>query len=366
MEGEPQAASKKASREASEWFVFLQDDPDDLALRRRFDKWLGASPENALAWSETLHTSSLAKSLLPFDARDWDGAAAKAAGAGDLDARRRPPTSAMAGPGRKAAASVALRPKHRWLVPFVASIAAAWLLLFLAPAAILRLQSDYSTGFGQVQDVALPDGSVVTLAPGSAIAVSYTDAERQVRLLTGEAFFSVEPNAGRPFRVVARSVRASVLGTSFDVQLEKHEVGVSVREGTVQVDSAGVAEVLGAGQSLRVAGEGGAAQRSSLPPHMIGTWRQGQLAMEDGPLGAAVEQLDRYFDGTIILADASLGERPVTGVFDLRDPEDALRAMAKALGIRVWKVTPWVLRVGVLSPPTDIFLEKCRRTRSQQ
>jgi transmembrane sensor len=67
--------------------------------------------------------------------------------------------------------------------------------------------------------------------------------------------------------------------------------------------------------------------------------------MEDGPLGAAVEQLERSFDGTIILADGSLAERPVTGVFDLHDPEASLRAMAKALGLRVRKVTPWVLIV---------------------
>lgn len=332
MVAQPQPASKQASREASEWFVFLQDDPDDLALRRRFDEWLGASPENALAWSDTLRTSSLAESLLPFDARDWADI-----GIGKESTR---PES-----GRPATVPSTSLPKRRWLLPIAASVAAACLVFLFAPTLILRLQSDYVTGIGQVQDVALEDGSIVTLAPDSAIAVSFASTERQVRLLSGEAFFSVKPNAVRPFHVVARNVRTFVLGTSFDVQLEKSGVGVSVEEGTVRVESANVTDMLGAGQSIRLGPEGDAAHRTSQPPAMIGAWRKGQLALEDRPLSAAVEHLGRYFDGTIILADSSLRDRPVTGVFDLRDPEGALRAMAKALGVKVQKVTPWVLIV---------------------
>ncbi len=67
--------------------------------------------------------------------------------------------------------------------------------------------------------------------------------------------------------------------------------------------------------------------------------------MEDGPLGLAVEQLERYFDGAIVLVGASLGERPVTGIFDLRDPEAALRTIGKALDLEVRRVTPWILIV---------------------
>jgi transmembrane sensor len=317
--GEPDAAARNASREASEWFVFLQDDPTDAGLRRRFEQWLGASSEHAAAWAATLRASSLAESLLPFDARDWAD------------------TSTL--PKSKS------KPRRRWLLPLMMSAAAAALLIIAAPAVVLRFQSDHSTSVGQVRDVALADGSIVTLAPSSAIAVSYSDRQRQVHLLSGEAFFSVKPNAGRPFRVMARAVRASALGTSFDVRLETRAVGVSVSEGKVQVESAGATELLVAGEAILLANDTRTAQRRSLLPQAVGAWRQGQLIMEDGPLGAAVEQLERSFDGTIILADGSLAERPVTGVFDLHDPEASLRAMAKALGLRVRKVTPWVLIV---------------------
>lgn len=325
MEGEPATASTKASREASEWFVFLQDDPGDRALRRRFDAWLGASAENAAAWAETLRTASLAEALLPFDARDWSV----------------PPTRLPAEPVDRPPA----RRLRRWGPPLGAVVAAACLLVFFAPAAILRLQSDYATGTAEMRDVTLEDGSVVTLAPDSAIAVAYSAAAREVRLLAGEAFFSVTPNARRPFRVAARNVEAAVLGTSFDVHLDSRAVGVSVRHGKVRVATAGHAEVLEAGQAVRVASAGGALQRTTLSPQTVGSWRGGQLVMEEGLLGDVAGQLDRYFDGTIILAEESLRDRPVTGVFDLHDPQGALRAMAKALDLRVRQVTPWLLIV---------------------
>lgn len=41
METRPDAARKRASREATEWSVLLHDDPDDRDLSRRFEAWRG-------------------------------------------------------------------------------------------------------------------------------------------------------------------------------------------------------------------------------------------------------------------------------------------------------------------------------------
>ncbi len=37
-------ARQLASREATEWLILLQEEPDDATLRRRFDVWRAASP----------------------------------------------------------------------------------------------------------------------------------------------------------------------------------------------------------------------------------------------------------------------------------------------------------------------------------
>lgn len=344
MEREPLAASPEASREASEWFVFLQDDPEDSSLRERFERWLSASPAHAAAWTETLRTSSLAESLLPFDARDWRHGANGRAGASVVQGRRslgdvRSSSRTQRSPARP-------RPRRR-LVWLAASAVVTALAVWAAPVVLLHLKADFTTGTAEVRQVTLQDGSVVTLAADSAIAVAFAANERRVRLLAGEAYFSVVPDTARPFHVSADSLTASVLGTSFDVDLRRDTVVVSVAEGRVQVRSAAasIEEILEAGQSVRVATDKPVVQRASQSPQSMAAWRNGQLILEDAPFGAALDQLGRYFAGSIVVIDGGLRERPVTGIFSLRDPEGAVQTIARALGVKVRQMSPWLLVV---------------------
>jgi transmembrane sensor len=323
MESEPRAASQNVSREASEWFVFLQDDPEDLSLRHRFERWLSASPAHAAAWAETLRAASLSESLLPFDARQWR----------------------TADPGRPGRSAPPGRARRKWMASLGALAVAAALAFWVGPAVLLHLQADFRTGVAQVRQIDLQDGSIVTMAPGSAIAVGFGPIEREVRLLSGEAFFAVKPDAKRPFTVKAQSLTASVLGTSFDVDLQKNAVSVAVSEGHVRVSAAGVDEIVQGGQAIRVVSGTPRADRSALSTVAAAAWRHGQLVMEDRPFSDAVDYLERYYSGSIVIVGGLLRERPVTGIFDLNDPEAALRTMAKALGVEVRRVSPWLLLV---------------------
>jgi transmembrane sensor len=225
--------------------------------------------------------------------------------------------------------------------------AAAGLALVVVPPAMMRLQSDYATATAEMRQIELADGSTVTLAPASAIAVSLPAAgDREVRLLEGEAFFRVKSDLARPLHVVAGSVRATVVGTGFDVRRDSSGVAVGVQEGVVQVASAtsGVSERLSAGDTVRMSWAG-LAQRASEMPQTIAGWKHGQLYAQDCSVQEAVDQLRRSYAGTIVLLDASLGERRITGVYNLADPEEALRGIARAHGATVRRITPWILMV---------------------
>lgn len=323
MEGKPDPARKRASREATEWAILLRDDPDDRDLRQRFAAWRQASALNQAAWSATERASELAAEALPFYADEWRRS-------GDTVSEWRPARPAMR------------RPITRRLAAACVLAVAACIAFLAAPAVLLRLQADYVTATAELRSVDLQDGSAVTLAPGSAIVVSYEAAERRVRLLQGEAFFAVKPDPGRPFRVAARSVEASVLGTRFDVRLEAQAVVVAVQEGKVRVDSPSTRAVLELGQAVRVS-EAGEARRLEEAPNLVGGWQQGWLYLQNRALGDAVDDIRRYFGGAIVVADGALLERPTTGVFNLADPEEALRGIAQAHGATVRRITPWLL-----------------------
>jgi len=322
----PVTARAQAFREATDWLILLQDEPDDRDLRRRFDAWRSASPLNAEAWAATQRTAEVATAMTPAFAAEW----------GPDVQRRRSGVHARRWSRRGIGAAVAA-------VALAACVATA-----AVPSLLLQLQSDYTTGTAQLRTLDLPDGSRVTLAPSSAIAVAFSAGERRLRLLEGQAFFEVVRDPARPFRVEAGAVEASVLGTSFDVRWDRSEVTVSVQEGVVQVDAQGagrrVAEKLGAGQSVRIA-PGDRIERGEDPPGLTAAWRKGQLLSHDRPLREAIDQLRRYYGGTIVITDNALAERTVTGVYNLDDPEEALRGIVQAHGGKVRRITPWLLVV---------------------
>lgn len=335
MSSPPASAKARASREATLWLVKLQDDPKDLNLLAEFNEWKIADPANGRAWAGVLLLSAAAKGL---DRQ--------------LDDKWREKLDAVRHANRAAGGIATVHQSRsarvsRHLLSGIAGLAlAACLAFFVAPAVVLKLRSDAITDTAEDRLIELPDGSRVTLAASSAVAFSYTESERRVTQLRGEAFFQVKPDAGRPFRVFTADVTTTVVGTSFDVRRDALGVAVAVAEGVVEVSGPGAAgaviETLKPGQAVRFAWQGQAV-RSTVSAEFVGTWRQRQLILDEQPLGEAVEQLRRYYFGTIVFAGAGLAERKITGAYNLNDPADALQAMANAHGMKVRQLTPWML-----------------------
>lgn len=327
----PEAARRQALREATDWLILLQEDPADGDLRQRFDAWRTASDLHADAWRATQRTADVASAMTPAHANEW----------GPAVLRRRATGNRIERPMQE-------HRRLRRLIGVCATVLAiaACVAMLATPSLLLRWQADQMTEVAEQRVLDLQDGSRVTLAPSSAIAVAFTPGERRVRLLAGQAFFEVRPDAVRAFRVEARTVEASVLGTSFDMRLDADGVTVAVQEGVVQIGMQGrsLAERLRAGDAIRVASQG-AIERTSQPPSLVAAWRNGQLLSHDRPLREVVDMLRRYYGGTIVVTDGALANRTVTGVYNLADPEEALRGIVQTHGGRVRHLTPWVLVV---------------------
>lgn len=329
------ANAKKASREATDWLIRLQEAPDDQDLLNRFDAWLDASPVNRTAWAATQRTARLIEETPPRspaknDLRSSD--VPRPRGAARRSSGRRPTSRSMK----------TLRP-----AALVATLGLA--LAILAPDLWLRVHADHRTGTAEQRDLRFDDGTLVVLAPGSALTVAYSETERRIDLLAGEAFFDVAPDPTRPFQVTTEDLSARVLGTSFNLVVHGDGATVALKKGRLEVDNPsapgqGRPAKLDAGDTLRL-GKEGEIQRGHRAPALIAAWRQGQLVAEDQPMRQVVNRLGRYYAGQILLTDPELGRLPVTGVYTLTDPVEALRAIARAHGATVRQMTPWLLVV---------------------
>lgn len=295
---------------ASEWLLALTEAPDDRALQRRFQAWLAADPAHARDWREMENTYRLMGMTMPVLRAQWD-----------RPSRRRP------------------------LAVAAALLVAACVALVAAPSVLVRFQADSLTNVAETRVLRLPDGSTVHMAPDSAVAVEVTAEQRRVRLLAGEAFFEVTPDADRPFVVTAGSVETMVLGTAFDVRRGESGTWIGVQRGHVRVTDAaapGRAEDLRAGDWVGMA-PGGEASRGHLPPEQVAAWIQGDLIVQGATVADVVAALRPYFRGVVVLRGDTLARQPLTGLYRLSDPAEALRAIAEAQGARVRDFSPWLL-----------------------
>lgn len=334
-------ANERADAEALDWLVSLQENPDDAALRRRFELWRTANRDNVAAWEETAQVYAGIGETRPVHPDRWEKLAesrAPALAPPILAARRRrrirgdaPATQRK----RRMAARVAL--------PAAAAVALA---VVIAPDLALRWQADAITGTAELREVRLSDGSLASLGPDSAIGIDYSQGERRITLLRGQAWFDVRHDASRPFRVAARDIETTDIGTAFEVRLDARATHVGVERGIVQVDyakaSPPISERLTAGQGMTI-GTSGLASRDAEPPALVASWRQGQFAVQDRPMREVIDALRPWYHGTILMRSDALADRRVTGVYDLRDPAGAMTALAKAYGGQVTRITPWVM-----------------------
>lgn len=183
-----------------------------------------------------------------------------------------------------------------------------------APAGVERT---VATRTGQLDTVALSDGSKVMLAPGSSMTVAASfDRGDRVVTLRGAAFFEVQHDAAHPFTVRANDAEIRDIGTAFSVNTDaRGGVSVSVTHGSVAMRPANVAAQpsieLRAGDRGVLANGNVAVTRGTVTPDDV-AWTRGQLSYRDTPLSEVQGDLKRWYGITLQIADSSLTKLTVT------------------------------------------------------
>jgi transmembrane sensor len=212
--------------------------------------------------------------------------------------------------------------------------------------------SSFNTLDGSARVQELPDGSVVELNGDSLIEVDFTPTHRNVRLLRGEAHFTVAKNPERPFWVSNRTVAVRAVGTAFNVRVESAQVDVIVTEGVVslteQADGKerGTAPKAAAGTRAIIAlDEPGPATgwRLSEPSQeeieQILAWRSPRLTFESTPLGEVITAFNQQNRHQLRLGDPTLEARTLTGSFRANNLPGFIRLLQSTLGVEAERIS---------------------------
>lgn len=223
-----------------------------------------------------------------------------------------------------------------------ASLAVAGILasnVFFSPPAIDDIQEiAFSTERGETRPLTLEDGSTVTLGGSSQITVALSEKERNITLVSGDSFMDVAHDQSRAFVVRAGSVTVRAIGTAFSVNKHSDGVSVAVSEGIVEVLSDGNQDnsaIVNAGEQLKITAGGDTNGVIAIDMENIATWRRGELILDDETLAYAVDVINRYYNGRILLTDSRLETMRASGVIDIYEPGAWLNSLQSVLPVDV-------------------------------
>ncbi|MHA4734787.1 FecR family protein [Ensifer adhaerens] len=307
------ARDRRMREQAVDWLVRLTGDPDDEALQLAFERWRAEDPAHAEIFAR----------------------AQRAIGDASLLIRREPEFA------QRAVKRTGSRRKTATALAAIVSVGAG---IFVALDGALWMQADVIAGKGERPILTLEDGSTLQLNAQSAVAYQFTSAERRIVLLRGEAFVQVAADSQRPFVVKAGGGTTTALGTAFDVNLTDDGTSVTVLEHAVSVatDAAMPPRRVAVNEQVSYDHDGRLGFVTPVDPFVAAAWRQGRLVFEERTIASVVEEIGRYVPGKILIADASVGARRVSGSFDLSDPVGALQGLAEAFDVKVTRIGPYV------------------------
>jgi transmembrane sensor len=341
--------NKQVYEEASEWLVELRVGEVDAGMRERLDAWFRESPNHIRAFLELSSIWEDGGDPELDRAHSTDALIALARTAtnvvplerADGIATRTTPQN----PSREVKAA-ARRLSSRFLL--VASVTASVVGGVLGVWFLASMPPSYATRTGEEKAIQLPDGSSLELNSRSKIRVRFSEHEREVDLIEGQALFRVAKDTARPFVVHRDSARVRAVGTQFDVYKKDSGTTVTVVEGRVAVLprpsaepassalDAGAADaiILMAGEQITVA-PSTATKPAKADVAVATAWTQHQLVFESTPLADVAREFNRYNVRQLIVNDAELRDFHVTGVFSSTDPASLLRFLRGQRGISV-------------------------------
>jgi transmembrane sensor len=154
----------------------------------------------------------------------------------------------------------------------------------------------------KVIDMTLSDGSHVWLNAGSSVTypVSFTGKVRDVRI-TGEAYFEVAHDAGKPFEVSKEDMHVTVLGTHFNVNAFDDEpvIKVTLLEGSVMVGNGEMRKELKPGQQAQLvplASSGEIKVLTEANIEEVMAWKEGYFHFEQADLRTILREFSRWYD----------------------------------------------------------------------
>jgi len=235
------------------------------------------------------------------------------------------------------------KPGRKIWVVRVLQVAAVLVILaitgyFLAPY-LTKVENNVLTASNEITKASLPDGTYVTLNPGTTIEYpsKFKEEKRKIKL-DGQAYFEVRHNESQPFLIAAGNISVEVLGTSFFVNTNAPDNAVEVKVTTGKVavyytDKPENKIILTAGENASLSKvENELPATENIMPSV-----SEKIEFIDQPLSKIVYRLNMIYRADIRLASENIGNCRMTAAFENQSLDAVLNVISSTLDLQISK-----------------------------
>jgi ferric-dicitrate binding protein FerR (iron transport regulator) len=202
-----------------------------------------------------------------------------------------------------------------------------------------HLQS-YSTEFGEIESVTLPDQSVVVLNGNSTLKYNPnwdTNDDREV-WLEGEGFFSVVHTRNHSKFVVHTSedFNVQVLGTEFNVYNRKRGTKVVLNSGKVRLNIRDHDNInLQPGQLAEFKDNPEKYTIKEVDPHLYSSWKNKKFTFKNTDLREVIIILEEVYGLSVMVQDKKILDQKISGSVPGDDLDNLLFGLSETIDLKI-------------------------------
>jgi ferric-dicitrate binding protein FerR (iron transport regulator) len=205
-----------------------------------------------------------------------------------------------------------------------------------------RPTEQYSTAYGEIRNLTLPDGSEVILNANSTLTLATAwseDHPREVEL-KGEAFFKIrKKKQGTRFIVRTNDLRVEVLGTQFNVSSRNRGTRVVLNTGKVKLNPSrnqpGESIFMVPGELAEVTQKQQRIVKKKVNPAHFSAWTNREWILDKTPLRDIATKLHDTFGLQATFATDDIAREQVTGRVSTEHLDELLDALSTINGLRM-------------------------------
>ncbi len=226
-----------------------------------------------------------------------------------------------------------------WSVKGLAAVAAIGLVLAVLTFNMFDATGEvvHRTGFGEMMNLKLSDGTSVVLNGNSEIRYN-SETPRNVDL-KGEAYFKVAPKLSThaKFWVNTEDLRIEVYGTQFHVNAHDDKTNVALDEGSINLLlKNGVSQKMVPGELVSYSGKSDTILHEKVNKALnYALWREGTYTFNNVSLLDVMKYIEHTYGVSSEFMEKSLEAKTITGGIPNENLEICLMAIQKATGTRI-------------------------------